>query len=431
MIELEEFETTGGLNFDDDNFYAGFQAFNNNNFGGINWNQNQDWGEYQVTFPEDATYRLELRAAVPDADNKNIRIYVDGYIIGSASLESTGDWNSYEVQLVSDELEIYAGERTVRIESYGSEWQWNADWVQFTAIGPTTGEGPQSGPTDIPNHDKVVHLSIEGNERVYLAHLPEGYDSGEKRPLVLMFHGANSTANGARANTQLNQISDEYGPVVIYPHSLAAPDGTRYWHGFLGIEPTDFHDVAYVEAIVEQAIDLYNVDENKIFITGNSNGGFFVSSLTCQVPELFAGAAINIAPQLRPEVDACPLTEKMPMIHSMGTIDDTFAYTGDDVRMSAIETSTYYAAHNGCDLTPVETELEDINTADTSTVTKVEYQNCDEGFPVVHYRINDGGHYWPGSAPDSVTPSLNQDINWSELQWQFFQDIIDMQDNAQ
>lgn len=438
LIELEDFVETGGSTFDDDNFNAGFQTFSNvvegETTGGIAWNQNQDWGEYNVDFEGSATYQLEIRAAVPAEGDRNVRIYVDGYIVGSGPLTSTGDWSTYEVQSVADDLVIHSGKHVVRVESYGLEWQWNADWIRLTPIGLAPEPTDKPPVNDIPAPDVVKHLEVEGNERVYIAHLPKGYETGEKRPLVIMFHGGGGTANSGRFLSQFNTVSDKYGPVVIYPHSLETPVGpngeepTRLWDGFFAFDLGGFYDVEYVQAVVAEAIDLYNVDPAKIFISGNSNGGLFVAGLICNIPDLFAGAATNVATQIVPEVDLCELNPPMPIITSNGTEDETFPYEGDGGILMGIQAANeVYATRNGCDLTPILTEMADIDPDDGSTVTKVEYQNCDAELPVVHYRINNGGHHWPGANITDPVGSLNQDIDWSDIQWKFFQDIIDKQ----
>jgi hypothetical protein len=62
-------------------------------------------------------------------------------------------------------------------------------------------------------------------------------------------------------------------------------------------------------------------------------------------------------------------------------------------------------------------------TDDNSTVTRFEYVNCDDDTEVWFYRINNGGHPWPGSAPvpgwEFLGPT-NQDISASTEVWDFF-----------
>ena len=64
------------------------------------------------------------------------------------------------------------------------------------------------------------------------------------------------------------------------------------------------------------------------------------------------------------------------------------------------------------------TELPDINTSDSSTVTLTTYSPCAEDSEVLLYTINGGGHTWPGA--NIIIGVTNQDIKASGEIWKFF-----------
>ena len=84
----------------------------------------------------------------------------------------------------------------------------------------------------------------------------------------------------------------------------------------------------------------------------------------------------------------------------------------------------YWVDVNGCNTTPSETELTDSNTSDNSTITVFEYTGCTDSGEVTFYRINGGGHTWPGvptnSRPVSFFEDTNNDINAGQEIWDFF-----------
>jgi polyhydroxybutyrate depolymerase len=47
-------------------------------------------------------------------------------------------------------------------------------------------------------------------------------------------------------------------------------------------------------------------------------------------------------------------------------------------------------------------------------VTGIEWTHCATGVAVVHYRVSDGGHTWPG------TPHTTHVIDANVVLWQFF-----------
>ncbi|TAE47622.1 MAG: T9SS C-terminal target domain-containing protein, partial [Bacteroidetes bacterium] len=73
---------------------------------------------------------------------------------------------------------------------------------------------------------------------------------------------------------------------------------------------------------------------------------------------------------------------------------------------------------NGCDPTPDSLNLPDL-VNEGSTVTRF-YWNGPPGTSEVYlYRINGGGHSWPGAFPVPGV-NTNQDIRGSRLIWDFF-----------
>ena len=55
--------------------------------------------------------------------------------------------------------------------------------------------------------------------------------------------------------------------------------------------------------------------------------------------------------------------------------------------MAAEDSAEAWAAHNGCDATPVE--------AAVGEHVKMEWENCEAGRRVIHYRMNEVGHGVP------------------------------------
>ena len=62
--------------------------------------------------------------------------------------------------------------------------------------------------------------------------------------------------------------------------------------------------------------------------------------------------------------------------------------------------------------------LPNISTSDSCSVELIAWHSCDSNIQVLHYRIINGGHTWPG-AP-FIIGTTNQDIIASSIIWEFF-----------
>ena len=115
----------------------------------------------------------------------------------------------------------------------------------------------------------------------YLLYLPRGYDGGRKRwPLLLFLHGASERGKDL-------ELVKKHGPprliaeghdlpfVVVSPQCLAR----QSWS-------TDTLD-----ALLDDVIARYRVDEGRVCLTGLSMGGYGTWSLACEHPERFAAIA--------------------------------------------------------------------------------------------------------------------------------------------
>jgi hypothetical protein len=88
---------------------------------------------------------------------------------------------------------------------------------------------------------------------------------------------------------------------------------------------------------------------------------------------------------------------------------------------TAPETPAFWVDQNNCHGDTIIIELPDVNPNDGSTVTRIDYTGCDDNTEVLFYRINNGGHGWPGGSPSfPFIGNTNYDINASSEIWNFF-----------
>lgn len=114
----------------------------------------------------------------------------------------------------------------------------------------------------------------------YLLCLPNDYDASKPCPLVLFLHGA-----GERGN-DLSKLSKHGPPKLIeagqdFPFILVSPQCP---------EESWWKPDALI-ALIDEIIETYSVDENRIYVTGLSMGGYGTWALAGDFSDRFAAIA--------------------------------------------------------------------------------------------------------------------------------------------
>ncbi len=117
----------------------------------------------------------------------------------------------------------------------------------------------------------------------YLLFLPEGYGTAEvKWPLLMFLHGAGERGEDLR-------LVKKHGPPRFLDH--------RTDFGFIVVSPQCPNDVWWPEKLdllinlLDEIESRYDVDTDRVYLTGLSMGGFGTWSLACGYPERFAAIA--------------------------------------------------------------------------------------------------------------------------------------------
>ncbi|MHC4427100.1 MAG: extracellular catalytic domain type 1 short-chain-length polyhydroxyalkanoate depolymerase [Planctomycetota bacterium] len=260
-------------------------------------------------------------------------------------------------------------------------------------------------------------LELEGQAYQFELHVPETLDPLKPVPLLIVLHRLFESGQAMAYMTSFNLIADREGFIVAYPNALGGS-----WDTFGG----DFHDdVRFVLAVIEKVASVHSIDRDRIYVTGASNGGFMTHVLACAAPETFA--AVAPVKGLLPAAIAreAATGPPMPILIIHGTKDGLVPYDARSVlgheTLNVDDAVAYWAARNGCNPTPAVEELEDRDPGDRTRVTVERYGGGDA--PVVLYRVEGGGHTWPGGREPSLgilTGRMSRDLTASDVIWEFF-----------
>ena len=67
------------------------------------------------------------------------------------------------------------------------------------------------------NNENAISISHDGLSREYVLHVPDSYNGNDSFPLVFNLHGGSGTATGQRYLSEMDQVADSAGFIVVYP----------------------------------------------------------------------------------------------------------------------------------------------------------------------------------------------------------------------
>lgn len=258
-------------------------------------------------------------------------------------------------------------------------------------------------------------ISHSSGTRSYQLYVPAIYNGTTPVPMVLNLHGYGSNNTQQMAYGDFKGIADTANFLILAPQGLNDGTGTAHWNASWG---TGVDDISFLSALIDSISSDYNIDLNRVYSTGMSNGGFMSLTLAGQLSGKIAAVASVTGTMSVLQIPQNTVVGPMPVMQIHGTADPTVSYTGDQYFLGVDSVLNYWAAHNNCNPNPTISAVPDINSSDGCTAELIEYTGGIAGADVVHYKIYNGGHTWPGA---SVTIGVtNQDFDASIEIWKFF-----------
>lgn len=291
----------------------------------------------------------------------------------------------------------------------------------------------------------LAHDGLTRWFRVYEPAVPQT----PRQPVVFLLHGGGQSMREVTVGvfSEWTEIADEEGLLLIVPNGIDSRDGNTFgdqqsWNDCRQddvVAETFADDVGFVAALIEWAAARYEIDRDRIYATGASNGGMMSYRLAFELGHRIAAIAPFIANL--PAVSECdgpayPIpvmivngdAETYYMPWEGGCVADATCARGSVI--SAEATREFWLAFLRTTEVPSETfDFPDTFTGDGSTVTRFRYDGGVDGTEVIFHRVRGGGH----SAPtiehpfDPLTLLLlglgrqNRDMESAREVWAFFE----------
>lgn len=274
-------------------------------------------------------------------------------------------------------------------------------------------------------------LQHQNYQRQYIVHLPPGYNNNSPTPAVIVLHGGSGNYQSVQGFTQMNFVSNQNDFLAVYPQGQGiAPPGYSWADGRnTTADQAGIDDVGFISKLIDTLYNDYNIDTNRVYICGFSNGGFMTQRLACETPDLFAaigGLGCSMDTNL---IQTCNPDQAVPMAYFSGTADPEVPYNGGAMRnpavtpIVAVDTAVqFWVNNNNCQTAEPVVNIPNTVQSDSSKVELYKYTNCDCNADFYFFKIINGGHTWPG-VPIPQFPQLgntNEDVHASFELWGFF-----------
>jgi len=273
--------------------------------------------------------------------------------------------------------------------------------------------------------------------RNFLLYVPTTYDPGEPTPVIFSLHGRHANAPSQAYTTDFNSVAEREGFIVVYPQGYDRELVDPVWQYGRGVPhygslSATVNDEAYLGALIDDLSTMLNIDEERVYVSGLSNGGFMTQRLGCTMPDRFAAFAAVAATAPLGLTQLCDGTPPVPVMLIHGTADTIVPWqgmieesvlSGQPIYTTAPMDNTigFWADHNGCSY---EFENETLPQLDEDSATQIfSFRECPEDAPLILYAVLGGGHVWPGvrDFESELLGEVSMDFNASEVIWEFFQ----------
>ena len=252
------------------------------------------------------------------------------------------------------------------------------------------------------NAQSIVH---DGLNREYVLYIPNSYDGTSSVPVLFNFHGFGDNASDYMNNADMRAVAESDTFILVYPQGSCL-DGSSHWNPCPtgGDNKSTADDVGFVESMISEISSQYNVDMERIYAAGYSNGGMMAYGLANYKSDLIAAVASVSGAML----DCIGSTSHpMPVVHLHGTSDGVLPYNGSSDWSSAQSTLDHWINFNNTITTPIASS----DNSGGMTIEHYVYDQGDSSVSVEHYKFTGGDHVWFSAT--------YQGQNTSELVWSF------------
>lgn len=228
---------------------------------------------------------------------------------------------------------------------------------------------------------QIEDFKVGSTTRKMLVYAPS--DILPDRPLLISMHGMNQDINYQQNQTKWELVAKENNFVVVYPAGI-----NNAW------DMSGNRDIDFILAIIDEMVNRYNIDRNRVYLSGFSMGGMMTYIAATKIADKIAAfAPVGGYLMGGPNTNS---SRPVPIIHTHGTTDDVVPFSGVQRSLDA------WIARNNCPTEAVITKPYPEGTK--SNGTRYYWGPGTDSVEVVLLSLNGVGH-WHFNDPSGLHTS--------------------------
>ncbi|MBO4573788.1 MAG: T9SS type A sorting domain-containing protein [Bacteroidales bacterium] len=240
---------------------------------------------------------------------------------------------------------------------------------------------------------QIQYFEWQNVQRQYLVKTPENYES---LPVLFFLHGLGDNITRLDNEFHFQQIADNFNWMIVVPQALNEGYGSM-WNA--GLTASTTNDSGFLMALLDSLAVQYPVNQDSVFFTGFSMGGFMSHRMAIEHGDRI-NAAAPVSGLITTYMAGHNAVAPVRILDIHGTSDPVVGYDGGSeyfgyqLGLSVESILNYWIKANGCTNEPVVDTLPDTQNDGLRFVEYV-YPGTKE---LRHLKVIGGDHSWYHNA---------------------------------
>ena len=230
------------------------------------------------------------------------------------------------------------------------------------------------------NHDLIT--------RSYYMSYPNNVDYSNPPALIINMHGYGGNALSQRSSSQMDNFAHERNIAVVYPQGEINGWGYTSWNIGTFWDQSNLDDVGFISLMIEQISNDFEINLDRVYACGMSNGGYMSYELACELEDKIAAFGSVTGNFMLNTDQSCEFTREIPIAHFHGTSDNVVDYypPSFDGSLTVSESIDFWNEYNNLNLENIQELNENVEI--------YKYSNEESITQFLHYKVYGGGHDW-------------------------------------